>query len=211
VKRGAKNGWESGGIRMCLQVYAFKSILRLPLLPQKANISINCRLKFNTACRNYAVLRNLSTKGEMAMATVRDMIRKKGGEVFGINPDATVYDALQLMAKHNVGALLVLQGKEMVGIVSERDCVRKVDLKGRSVQATKVSDIMTSNVITVHCDQPLEECEALMMEKSIRHLPVYDGQELVGLLSVRDVMREMIEIQQMMLSQLERYITGGGR
>ena len=145
------------------------------------------------------------------MATVRDMIRKKGGEVFGISPDATVYDALQMMAKQNVGALLVLQGNEMVGIVSERDCVRKVDLKGRSVKDTKVSDIMTSNVITVYCDQPLEECEALMMEKSIRHLPVYDGQELVGLLSVRDVMREMIEMQQMMLSQLERYITGGGR
>lgn len=145
------------------------------------------------------------------MATVRDMIRKKGGEVFGISPDATVYDALQLMATHNVGALLVLRGKEMVGIISERDCVRKVDLKGKSVKDTRVSEIMTSNVITVHCDQPLEECEALMMERSIRHLPVYDGQELVGLLSVRDVMREMIDLQQMMLSQLERYITGGGR
>jgi CBS domain-containing protein len=145
------------------------------------------------------------------MATVRDMIRKKGGDVFGISPDATVYDALQLMAKHNTGALLVLKDDQMVGIVSERDCVRKVDLKGRSVQATKVSEIMTANVITVDCDQPLEECEALMMEKSIRHLPVYDSGKLVGLLSVRDVMREMIEIQQMMLSQLERYITGGGR
>ena len=145
------------------------------------------------------------------MATVRDMVRKKGGDVYGITPDATVYEALQLMAKHNSGALLVLKGNEMVGIVSERDCVRKVDLKGRSVQDTRVSDIMTADVITVDCDQPLEECEALMMEKSIRHLPVYDGEKLAGLLSVRDVMREMIEIQQMMLSQLERYITGGGR
>ena len=145
------------------------------------------------------------------MATVRDMIRRKGGEVFGISPDATVYDALQMMATHNVGALLVLKGNEMVGIVSERDCVRKVELKAKSVQDTRVSDIMTANVITVECDQTVEECESLMMEKSIRHLPVYDGGKLVGLLSVRDVMREMIELQKMMLSQLERYITGGGR
>jgi CBS domain-containing protein len=145
------------------------------------------------------------------MSTVRDMIRRKGGEVFGIAPDSTVYDALALMAKHNVGALLVMNGKEMVGIVSERDCVRKVDLKGKAARDTKISEIMTSNVITVNCDQPLEECEALMMEKSIRHLPVYDGDELMGLLSVRDVMREMIEMQKTMLSELERYITGGGR
>jgi CBS domain-containing protein len=145
------------------------------------------------------------------MATVRDMIRRKGGEIFGIPPDASVYDALTSMAKHNTGALLVMNGKEMVGIVSERDCVRKVDLKDKSARDTKISEIMTANVITVHCDQPLEECEALMMEKSIRHLPVYDGAELVGLLSVRDVMREMIELQKMMLSELERYITGGGR
>lgn len=145
------------------------------------------------------------------MATVRDMIRKKGGDVFGVAPDATVYEALAAMAKHNTGALLVMNGDQMVGIVSERDCVRKVDLSGKSVQDTKVSEIMTADVITVHCDQPLEECEALMMEKSIRHLPVYDGGKLVGLLSVRDVLREMIEIQKTMLSELERYITGGGR
>lgn len=145
------------------------------------------------------------------MANVRDMIRRKGGDIFGVHPDATVYEALQLMAQHNTGALLVLNGNEMVGIVTERDCVRKVDLQGRSVQDTKVSEIMTADVITVDCDQPLEECEALMMEKGIRHLPVYDGGKLAGLLSVRDVMREMIEIQQTMLSQLERYITGGGR
>lgn len=143
------------------------------------------------------------------MATVRDMIRRKGADVFGIDPDATVYDALQLMAKHNTGALLVLNENKMVGIISERDCVRKVDLKGKSVRDTKVKDIMTADVITVDCDQPLEECQALLMEKSIRHLPVYDGGKLAGLLSVRDVMREMIEIQQTMLSELERYITGG--
>ena len=145
------------------------------------------------------------------MATVRDMIRKKGGDVFSIAPEATVYEALASMAEHNTGALLVMSGDEMVGIISERDCVRKVELQGRNVKDSKVSDIMTRNVITVECDQPLEECESLMMEKGIRHLPVYDGKELMGFLSVRDVLREMIEIQQSMLSQLERYIIGGGR
>ena len=145
------------------------------------------------------------------MATVRDMIRKKGGDVFSIAPEATVYEALASMAEHNTGALLVKSGEDMVGIISERDCVRKVELQGKNVKDTKVADIMTRNVITVSCDQPLEECEALMMEKGIRHLPVYEGNELVGFLSVRDVLREMIEMQQSMLSQLERYIIGGGR
>jgi CBS domain-containing protein len=145
------------------------------------------------------------------MATVRDMIRKKGSDVFAIEPDATVYEALQSMANHNTGALLVLRGDEMVGILSERDCVRKVDLQGKNVKETKVSDIMTAEVITVSCDQPLEECMSLMLDKGIRHLPVNDGQKLMGFVSVRDVLREMIEMQQTMLSELERYITGGGR
>src|SRR5215216_3979808 len=143
------------------------------------------------------------------MATVRDMIRKKGGDVYAIAPEATVYEALQSMAQHNTGALLVLDGDKMVGILSERDCVRKVDLQGKNVKDTRVSDIMTGEVITVGCDQPLEECMSLMIDKGIRHLPVYDREKLMGFVSVRDVLRKMIELQQMMLSQLERYITGG--
>jgi CBS domain-containing protein len=139
------------------------------------------------------------------------MIRKKGKEVFAIAPESTVLEALDMMAQHNIGALLVMSGENMAGIVSERDCVRKVDLTGRNAGDTKIGDIMTSQVVTVQCDQPLEECMELMIEKNIRHLPVYDGEELVGLLSVRDVLREVVEVQQMMLSQLERYITGSGR
>lgn len=145
------------------------------------------------------------------MATVRDMIRKKGNEVFTIAPEATILDALKMMAKHNIGALLVMTEGKLAGIVSERDCIRKVELLDRDVKDTNVRDIMTSDVITVDCSQPLEECMALMIDKNIRHLPVFDGEELVGVLSVRDVLREVIEVQQMMLSQLERYITGGGR
>ena len=145
------------------------------------------------------------------MATVRDMIRKKGYEVFTVTPDATVFEALNLMAEHNIGALLVMTGEEINGIVSERDCIRKVDVMGRNAKDTKIREIMTSNVITVDADQPLEDCMGLMIDKNIRHLPVCEGKQLLGLLSVRDVLREVIEVQQMMLSQLERYITGAGR
>jgi CBS domain-containing protein len=139
------------------------------------------------------------------------MIRKKGYEVFAITPEATVFEALTLMAERNIGALLVMTGDEINGIVSERDCIRKVDVLGRNAKDTRISAIMTSNVITVEADQPLEECMGLMIDKNIRHLPVCEGKKLLGLLSVRDVLREVIEVQQMMLSQLERYITGGGR
>ncbi len=145
------------------------------------------------------------------MATVRDMIRKKGSEVYSTSPESTVYEALETMAQHNTGALLVMEGEKMVGILSERDCVRKVDLQGKNSRETKVRDIMTGDVITVSCDQPLEECMHLMQDKGIRHLPVYDNQELMGFVSVRDMLGEMIEMQQIMLHELERYITGGGR
>jgi CBS domain-containing protein len=115
------------------------------------------------------------------------------------------------MAKHNIGALLVMTEGNVDGIVSERDCIRKVELEGRSSKDTPVSEIMTSKVITIEVAQPLEECMALMLDKNIRHLPVYDGTKLLGLLSVRDVLKEVVDVQQIMLSELERYITGGGR
>ncbi len=145
------------------------------------------------------------------MSTVRDMIRKKGSEVFSISPEATVYDALVTMEKHNTGALMVVNGNKVEGILSERDCVRRVDLAGKSSKTTKVSEIMTRKVIYVEAGQPLEECMALMIDKNIRHLPVFDGKELLGLISVRDVLKEVVDVQKFMISQLEHYITGGGR
>ncbi|MBM3180748.1 MAG: CBS domain-containing protein [Chloroflexi bacterium] len=145
------------------------------------------------------------------MPTVRDMIRKKGSEVFSILPDATIYEALTLLAKHNTGALMVVRGNKVEGILSERDCVRKVDLEGKSSKNTKVSEIMTSKVIYVEADQQLEESMALMIDKNIRHLPVFDGTELLGLISIRDVLKEVVDVQKFMISQLEHYITGGGR
>ena len=146
------------------------------------------------------------------MPTVRDMMRKKTDqEIFSITADASVLDALQLMSDHNTGALLVIDSDEVQGIISERDCVRKVDLAGRAAAETRVSEIMTGKVIYVEAGQEVEECMALMIDKNIRHLPVYDGSRLVGLISVRDVLREMVDVQKFMISQLERYIMGGGR
>lgn len=145
------------------------------------------------------------------MSTVRDMIRRKGGEIFSITPDSTVYEALELMAKHNTGALMVVSGGKVEGIISERDCIREVDLAGKNAKTTSVSEIMTSKVVYIEASQPLEECMALMIDKNIRHLPVYDGKEFLGLISVRDVLKEVVDVQKFMISQLEHYITGGGR
>jgi CBS domain-containing protein len=147
------------------------------------------------------------------MATVRDMIRRKDREkaIYSVTPDATVLEALKLMAKQNIGALMVMRGDKVEGILSERDCIRKMDLEGRSAQVTHVNEIMTTKVIYVEASQPLEECMALMIDKNIRHLPVYDNGQLLGLISVRDVLKEIVDVQNFMLSQLERYITGGGR
>ena len=145
------------------------------------------------------------------MSTVRDIIRKKGNEIWSIAPDATVYDALQMMAEKSAGALLVMTGDQVNGILSERDCVRRIDLEGRTSRATKVQDIMTGEVISVQVTEQLEECMAAMIEKNIRHLPVYEGSQLLGLISVRDVLREVVDVQKSLIAQLERFITGGGR
>ena len=147
------------------------------------------------------------------MSTVQDMIRRKDREkdIYSVAPDATVLEALKLMAKQNIGAVMVMSGDKVEGILSERDCVRKVDLERRSAEATQVREIMTTKVIYVEASQPLEECMALMIDKNIRHLPVYDNGRLLGLISVRDVLKEIVDVQQFMLSHLERYITGGGR
>jgi len=139
------------------------------------------------------------------------MIRKKASMIFSITPADTVLEALKIMEKQNIGALMVIQGRKVEGILTERDIVRKVELAGRTAKDTLVSAIMTSKVIYIEAGQPLEECMALMIDKNIRHLPVYDSNELVGLISVRDVMKEVVDVQKFMISQLEHYITGGGR
>lgn len=145
------------------------------------------------------------------MTTLRDVINKKGGDVYFVPPDATVLEAMKMMADRNTGALLVMTGGKVDGILSERDCVRRVELHGRVAKDTPVSEIMTSKVLYAQADQTVEQCVAIMLDKSIRHLPVFEGDELIGLISSRDALNEMVDEQKFMITQLEHYITGGGR
>jgi CBS domain-containing protein len=145
------------------------------------------------------------------MHNARDLIRQKGGKVFSVMPDASVLDALRLMAEQNTGAVMVMAGDKIIGILSERDCVRKLELDDRTAAATKVQDIMTSNVLYVEAAQSVEECMAVMIDKNIRHLPVYENGKLLGVMSVRDVLKEVVDYQKFMISQLEHYIAGSGR
>lgn len=145
------------------------------------------------------------------MTVLRDVIHRKGGDVYSVGLEATVLDALRLMAEKNIGAVLVLEGGKVQGILSERDCIRRVELHGRTVRETQVKDVMTSKVVYVQAGQTLEECVAIMIDKNIRHLPVFEGENLVGLISARDALKEMVDQQKFVISQLEHYITGGGR
>ncbi len=142
------------------------------------------------------------------MRTVGALLQIKGNDVWSIGPDASVYEALQLLAEKNVGALLVRDGDELVGIVSERDYARQVELAGKTARDTRVNEIMTRRVVCVGPEQTLEQCMALMTEERIRHLPVLDQGRLVGIISIGDVVKEVIADQQSLIQHLERYIAG---
>jgi CBS domain-containing protein len=141
------------------------------------------------------------------MAFAKDLLKDKKA-IFSISPGAKVFDAMKLLAEKNIGALLVMEGDKVAGIISERDIVRKVDLLGRSCVDTQVRDIMTAKVLYVEASQPVEECMALMLEKRIRHLPVMEGERLLGVISVGDVLKDVIHEQKFLISQLEHYIRG---
>ena len=144
------------------------------------------------------------------MATARDLIKNKTvSQILSISPDATALDAIKLMAAHNVGAVLVEAVADKVqGILTERDIVLKLDAQERSAATTKVHEIMTGKVLYVESNQSVEECMELMNAKGIRHLPVYENGDLLGLISIRDVLREVIAEQKTMISHLENYISG---
>ena len=142
------------------------------------------------------------------MKTVRDLLRRKGSDVWSVGPETTVYDALRLMAEKNIGAVLLLDGEQLVGIFSERDYARQVVLKGKSSKETPVREVMTSPVVFVRPEQTIEECMALMTDKRIRHLPVIDEGRLVGLISIGDVVKAQIADRDFMIEQLTDYITG---
>jgi CBS domain-containing protein len=140
------------------------------------------------------------------MATASQLLRHKGRLIYSVSPDAPVLDAIREMAEHGVGALLVMQGEKLLGMVSERDYARKVILKGRSSSETNVSQIMSSPVLTVRPDQSVNECMRLMTDNRVRHLPVVDAERVVGVLSIGDLVRAVVEEQQQTIEQLEHYI-----
>ena len=140
------------------------------------------------------------------MTTVRQLLEAKGGTIYSVSPDARIIDALKLMDEKGIGAVLVLEGPRLVGIMSERDYARKVILKGKSSQDTYVREIMTERVVYARPEQTVPECMALMTSKRIRHLPVLHGERLIGVLSIGDLVKETISEQQFMIKQLESYI-----
>ncbi len=140
------------------------------------------------------------------MATASQLLKQKTRAVYSVPPDAPVLEAIREMAEHGVGALLVMQGDKLAGVLSERDYARKVILKGRSSSATKVSEIMSSPVLTVRPDQSVNDCMRMMTENRVRHLPVVDGERVVGVLSIGDLVRAVVEEQAKTIEQLEQYI-----
>ena len=143
------------------------------------------------------------------MKKVRQLLNSKGNDIWSITRDTKVFDALELMAQKNIGALLVTESGKLVGIFSERDYARKVILKGKSSKNTTVNDIMSSNVVYIRPEQSIDDCMALMTGKHIRHLPVMDEEKLIGLISIGDVVKTIISEQEFMIEQLENYIKGG--
>jgi CBS domain-containing protein len=142
------------------------------------------------------------------MKIVRDILEAKGYEVWSIRPDAMVYEALTLMAEKNVGALVVMEGEHPIGVISERDYARNMILKGRTSRDTAIREIMSPFAVTVRPEQDLEECMELMTDRHVRHLPVMQGDKLVGILSIGDIVKGIISFKEFMIHELEKYIKG---
>jgi CBS domain-containing protein len=147
------------------------------------------------------------SEGRSPVKTVRDILKVKGHNVWCVEVGSTVFEALGRMAEKEVGALVVMDGARLAGIISERDYARKIILLGRTSPNTLVEEIMTSHVAYTHLEQSIEECMAIMTDKRIRHLPVFDEGKLVGIISIGDLVKSIIADQQFIIEQLERYIT----
>ena len=142
------------------------------------------------------------------MESIKQLLKNKGSKVWHVTPDTNVFDALKIMADKNIGAMPVLESEKIVGIFSERDYARKVILEGKASKNTAVKEIMSTKVLYVGPDQSIEECMALMTDKHIRHLPVLEGGELLGIISIEDVVKAIISEQEITIHWLEKYISG---
>jgi len=140
------------------------------------------------------------------METATQLLKHKGGGIYSVDPDAPVIDAIRLMAEHACGALLVMKGQQLLGVVSERDYARKVILKGFSSSEIPVRQIMSSPVLTIEPNKSVRDCMKVMTDKRIRHLPVVDGARVLGVLSIGDLVRAVLAEQQQQIEDLERYI-----
>ncbi len=141
------------------------------------------------------------------MKRIQTLLKKKGYDIWRIAPDESVYDAIHLMAEKEVGALIVMDGPRLVGVISERDYARKIILEGRSSGNTKVAEIMSTEVVTTGPDSRIEECMVMMTEHRIRHLPVLDGDEILGVVSLGDLVNYIIAEQRFVIEQMEQYIS----
>ena len=141
------------------------------------------------------------------MKKIKEVLDSKGRDVLSIAPDTSIYEAVTLMAERGVGALLVMEGDSLVGLVGERDCAWKVMLEDRSPRQTEVKQIMTKNILCVEPGQTVEEGMALMTDKRIRHLPVVNGDRVEGIISIGDLVKAIIADQQFVIEQLEHYVT----
>jgi CBS domain-containing protein len=142
------------------------------------------------------------------MSTIREILRSKGNEVWSVTPETTVYDALSLMAERSIGAVLIISDNNLMGVMSERDYARKIILEGKSSKDVLVKEIMSPRVVYVDIDTNIEECMALMINKRIRHLPVYENNQLNGIISIGDVVKALIDEKEIVINELENYITG---
>jgi CBS domain-containing protein len=146
----------------------------------------------------------------MAMATVQDLLKVKGNQVWSVSPGTTVLDALKFLAEKDVGALLVMEADQIVGIISERDFVRVIAETGQCLLYTSVQDYMTKEVFSIGPGQSIEDCMQLMTQKRIRHLPVVENQSVLGLISIGDVVKDVISTKESTIHILENYIEGRG-
>ena len=142
------------------------------------------------------------------MGTVNEILNAKGRDVWSVPPDWMFFDALRLMAEKDVGALVVMEGTKLTGLVTGRDYARKIVLAGKSSRDTPVRDVMTTRVLCARADQTIEECMALMTDKRTRHLPILDHKHVIGLVSIGDLVKAVIREQKFVIEQLQNYISG---
>jgi CBS domain-containing protein len=142
------------------------------------------------------------------MRSVKDILEEKGTQVYAVSPDARVYEALQIMADKNVGALMIMEGDTVAGLISERDYARKIILKGKFSKDVPVHEIMTVEIVRIGPDDDIEYCMELMTDKRVRYLPVFENDRLIGIISIGDIVKAIVEHKEKIIEQLENYIKG---